>query len=112
MLRGKVMEDDSGSYAASASHMTAAKVLGVISRLPGWTGQASDASRLLGFQESDCPAVWARLPRSRCPKSWGEIQDAGVPCERNLYGLPSAGLLWERQFEKVLIVNVCDKVPN
>ena len=41
-------EDDSGSYAlfieqgSSASHMTAAKVLDVISRLPGCAGKASD----------------------------------------------------------------------
>ena len=43
------MKDDSGSYAvfteeeSSASQMTAAKVLDVISRLPGCAGQASDA---------------------------------------------------------------------
>ena len=43
------MKDDSGSYAVfteqgpSASHMTAAKVLDVISRRPGCAGQTSDA---------------------------------------------------------------------
>ena len=26
-----------------------------------------------------------------------------VPLERNLYGHPLAGLLWERQFEKILL---------
>ena len=109
VLRGEVVEHDSGSYAvfteqgSSASHTTAATVLGVISRLPGCAGQASDAPKLLGFQESEWPAIWTRLPRSRCPKSWCEIQDAVVPCERNLHGLPSAGLLLERPFEKVLI---------
>ena len=47
--RGDVVKDDSGSYAvfteqgSSASHMTAARVLDVISRLPGYAGQASDA---------------------------------------------------------------------
>ena len=118
VLRGEVVEDDSGSYAvfteqgSSASHMTAAKVLGVISRLPGCAGQASDAPKLWGSPESECPTIWTRPPRSRCPKSWDEIQDAVVPCERNLCGLPSAGLLWERQFERVLIVNGWDKVPN
>ena len=43
------MKDDSGSYAActeqgsSASQMTAAKVMDIISRLPGCSGQAADA---------------------------------------------------------------------
>ena len=33
-----------------------------------------------------------------------------VPLERNLYAL--AGLLWERQFEKILLKYVWDKVSN
>ena len=43
------MKDDSGSYAvkteqgSSASQMTAAKVMDIISRLPGCAGQAADA---------------------------------------------------------------------
>ena len=43
------VKDDSGSYAvfteqgSSASHMTAAKIMDVISRLPGSDGQAADA---------------------------------------------------------------------
>ena len=43
------MKDDSGSYAvfteqgSSASQMTAAKVMVIISRLPGCAGQAADA---------------------------------------------------------------------
>ena len=49
MLRGDVVKDDSGSYdvfteqGSSTSHMTAAKVPDVISRLPGCAGQTSDA---------------------------------------------------------------------
>ena len=31
---------------------------------------------------------------------WSSIEDPVVPLERNLYGHPLAGLLWERQFEK------------
>ena len=43
------MKDDSGSYAvfteqgSSASQMTAAKIMDIISRLPGCDGQAADA---------------------------------------------------------------------
>ena len=49
VLRGYIVKDDSGSYAvfteqgSSASQMTAAKVMDIISRLPGCSGQAADA---------------------------------------------------------------------
>ena len=49
VLRGDIVKDDSGSYAvfteqgSSASQMTAAKVMDIISRLPGCAGQAVDA---------------------------------------------------------------------
>ena len=49
VLRGDIVKDDSGSYAvfteqgSSASQMTAAKVMEIISRLPGCAGQAADA---------------------------------------------------------------------
>ena len=35
-----------------------------------------------------------------------------VPLERNLYGHPFAGLLWERQFEKILLNHGWEKIPN
>ena len=31
------------------------------------------------------------------------MEDPAVPLERNLYGHPLAGLLWKRQFEKILL---------
>ena len=49
VLRGDIVKDDSGSYAvfteqgSSASQMTAAKVMDIISGLPGCDGQAADA---------------------------------------------------------------------
>ena len=49
VLRGDIVKDDSGSYAvfteqgSSASQMTAAEVMDVISRLPGCAGQVADA---------------------------------------------------------------------
>ena len=49
VLRGDIVEDDFVSYAvfieqgSSASQMTAAKVMDIISRLPGSSGQAADA---------------------------------------------------------------------
>ena len=49
VLRGDIVKDDSGSYAvfteqgSSASQMTAAKIMDIISRLPSCDGQAADA---------------------------------------------------------------------
>ena len=49
VLREGIVKDDSGSYAvfteqgSSASQMTAAKIMNIISRLPGCSGQAADS---------------------------------------------------------------------
>ena len=49
VLRGDIVKDDSGSYAvfteqgSSASQVTAAQIMDIISRLPGCSGQAEDA---------------------------------------------------------------------
>ena len=49
VLRGDFVKDDSGSHAvfteqgSSASQMKAAKIMDIISRLPGCDGQAADA---------------------------------------------------------------------
>ena len=122
------MKDNSGSYAvlteqgSSASQMTAANVMDIISRLPGCSGQAADAlsaytqvkmedaPKLLKIQKSECPDIWIRLPRHKWPKSWSSMEDPVVPLERNLYGHPLAGLLWERQLEKILLKYSCEKV--
>ena len=91
--------------------MTAAKVTDIISRLLGCDGQAADAvsaytqvkmedaPTLFKNPKSECPDKWIRLPRHRWPKSWSSIEDPVVPLERNLFGHPLAGLLWEEQFE-------------
>ena len=49
VLRGDIVKDDSGSFAVfteqgtSASQLTAAKIMDIISRLPSCDGQAADA---------------------------------------------------------------------
>ena len=130
VLRGDIVKDNSGSYAvfteqgSSASQMTAAKVMDIISKLPGCDGQAADAvsaytqvkmedaHKLLKIPKPECPDIWIRLPRHQRPKSWSSIEDPVVPLERNLYGHPLAGLLWERQFEKILSQHGWEKVSN
>ena len=104
--------------------MTAAWIMDIISRLPGCDGQAADAvsaytqvkmenaHKLLKIPKSECPDIWIRLPRHKWPKSWSRMEDPVVPLERNLYGHPLAGLLWERQFEKVLLKHGWEKIPN
>ena len=121
VLRVDIVKDDSGSYAvfteqgSSASQMTAATVMDSISRLPCCDGLAADAvsactqvkmedaHKLLNFPKSECPDIWIRLPRHKWPKSWSSMEDPVVPLERHLHGHPLAGLLWERQFEKILL---------
>ena len=128
VFRGDIVKDDSGSYAVftekgSASQMTAAKVMDIISRLPGCAGQAvdaisaythvkmEDAPKLLKIPKSECPDTWIRLPRHKWPKSWSSMEDPVVPLERNLYGHPLAGLLWERQLEKLLLQHGWRRFP-
>ena len=120
------MKDDSGSYAvfteqgSSASQMTAAKVMDIISRLPGSAGQAADsvsahtqvkmedAPKLLKLPTSEGPDIRIRVPRHKSPKSWSSMEDPVVLLERNLYGHP----LWERQFEKILLKYGWENVSN
>ena len=130
MLTGDIVKDDSGAYAvftgkgSSASQMTAAKIMDVIARLRGCDGQGADAvsaytqvkleeaPKLLKIPKSESRDVWIRLPRHKWPKSWDKIEDLVVPLERNLYGHPFAGLLWERQFDEVLLELEWENVPN
>ena len=103
--------------------MTAAKVMDIISRLPGCDGQTADAvsactqvkmedaHKLLKIPKSECPDIWIRLPRHKWPKSWSSIEDPVVLLERNLYGHPLARQLWERHFEKILSQHCWEKLP-
>ena len=83
VLRGDTVKDDSGSYAAfteqgsSAFQMTAAKIMDIISILPGCDGQAADAvsvttqvkmedaPKLLKIPISECPDIGIRQPRHK-----------------------------------------------
>ena len=64
VLRGDIVKDDSGSYAvfteqgSSASQMTAAKVVDIISRQQGCAGQATDAiSAYTQVKMEDAPSL-------------------------------------------------------
>ena len=90
----------------------------VMERRPGCAGQAADAvsaytqvkmedaPTLPKIPSSECRDVWIRLPQHT---SWSSMEDQVVLLKRNLFGHPLAGLLWERQFEKVLSERGCEK---
>ena len=112
VLRGDIVKDDPGSYAvfteqgSSASQMAAAKVKDIIPRPSGCAGQAADA---VSAETQVKMEDWIRLPRHKWPKSWSSMEDPVVPLERNLYGQFLAGLLWERQFENILLKHGWEK---
>ena len=107
VLRRDIVKDDSGAYAvfteqgSSASQMKA-KIMDIISRLPGCDGEAADAvsafsqvkmedaDKLLKIPKSECPDIWIFLPRHKWPKSWSSMEDPVVLLEQNLYGHPLA----------------------
>ena len=66
---------------------------------------------MLKIPKSECPDIWIRLPRHKWPKSWSSMEEPVVPLERNLYGHPLAGLLWERQPEKIYCSTVGRSFP-
>ena len=131
VLRGENVKEDSGSYAvftergSSASQMTAAKIMDIISRLPGCDGQPAEAvsaetqvkmeeaPKLLKIQKSECPDIWIRLPRHKWPKSWSSMEDPVGLFERNLYGHPLAGLIMGKgNFRKILLKHGWEKVST
>ena len=86
VFRGDIVKDNSGCYAvfteqgSSASQMTAAKIMDIISRLPGCDGQAEDAvsaytqvkmedaHQFLKIPKLECPDIWIRIPRTQMAK--------------------------------------------
>ena len=72
VLRGDIVKDDSGSCAvfteqgSSASQMTAAKIMDIISRLPGCDGQAAERSiSLYPSENGRCSQIIFFLKKSK-----------------------------------------------
>ena len=71
-----------------------------------------DAPTFLRISKSVGPDIWIRLPRHKWPESWSSMEDPVDPLERNLYRHPLVGLLWERQFEKILLKHGWERFSN
>ena len=106
-------KDDSGNRAvfteprAAPSQLTAATFLDTIPRLPGLADEANDtvsASNAWTHVRSRQIIAIARKKcahkRGRRPKQWTRLKNQWVFLERDLYGHPSAGLLWENKTRK------------
>ena len=79
VLRGDIVKDDSGSYevfteqGSSASKMSAAKVMDIISRFPGCDGQAPDAICAYTKVKMEDAHKLFQIPKS--VKSFSPIQE-------------------------------------
>ena len=85
VLRGDIVKDDSGSYAvfteqgSSASQMTAAEVMDIISRFPVCSSQAADAvSANTQVKTEDAPK-FSKIPKSYCPDNRFVYHDTNGP---------------------------------
>ena len=76
VLRGNIVKDDSGSYAvfteqgSSASQMTAAKIMDIISRLPGCNGQAADAVSAYTQVKWKMLTNYEKIPKIGMSRHW------------------------------------------
>ena len=116
----------SGSFAvfteqgSSASQVTAAKAMDIISRLPGCARQGADAVSaytqvkmenaltLLKIPKSECPDIWIRLPQHKWPRSWSSMEDPVEIC---------VVIFWQDCFvegnsRKFFLEHGWEKVPN
>ena len=62
-----------------------------------------DAPKVLTNPKSECGDMSIRLPQHKWPKSWSSMEDRVDLLDRNRHGHLLTGMLWERQFEKILL---------
>ena len=95
VLRGDIVKDDSGSYGvfakegSSASQMTAAKIMDIISRLPGCAGQTTDAvSAYTQVKIEDAPKL-LKIPKVRMSRHLDSSTTPQMAKIMVQYGRPS-----------------------
>ena len=101
--RGGIVKDNSGSYAvfteqgSSASEMTAAKVMDIISRLPDCDGQAADAVSACIQVKMEGAHKLLKIPKYRSVQTFGFVY-------RDTNG-PNHGPVWKTQL--FLLSGIC-----
>ena len=96
VFRGDNVKDESGHLAVfseqgtSASHLSAAKIVDAIARMPGNSGGDSDAMGAYTQCEHEGEETWVRLSRDKWPQAWHKAgyQNPVVKLRLNLYGHP------------------------
>ena len=101
VFRGDIVKDDSGSYAAfteqgsSASQMTAAKVMDIISRLPRCAGQAADAVSAFSQVKWKVLQNYLKFP-NRNVQTYGFVHHDTNGPKQVQYGRPSRARNFDR----------------
>ena len=132
VLRGDIVKDESGSYAvfteqgSSASQMTAAQIMDIISRLLGSDGQAVDAVSAYTQVKMEDAHKLLKIPNRRV-QTFGFVyhdtngQNHGPAWKTQSFLLSEICTvifwqdLWERQFENIYIYILkhgWEKIPN
>ena len=121
VLRGDIVKDDSGSYAvfteqgSSASQMTAAKIMDIISRLPGCDGQPADAvSAYIQVKMEDAHKLFKKF-QNRSVQTFGFVyhdtngQNHGPVWKTQLFLLSGicTVILWQDFYGKVNLRKSC-----
>ena len=73
VLRGDIVKRRFWAFAeqgSSASQMTAAQIMDIISRLPGCDGQAADAVSAYTQAKMEDAHKLFKIPKSECPDIW------------------------------------------
>ena len=95
VLRGDIVKDNSGSYAvfteqgSSAAQMTAAKIMDIISRLPGCDGQAADAVSAYTQVKMEDAHKLLKIPKSEVSRHLDSSTTTQMAKIMVQYGRPS-----------------------
>ena len=71
-----------------------------------------DAPKLMKIPKSECPDTWIRQPRHKWPTKMVQKRRSSRSLRAKSVRSSLAELLWERQFEKILLQYGWEKVSN
>ena len=128
VLRGDIVKDDTGflcsiyrtmiiSITTDGSkshgyHIQTARVRRTSSSICFYPGHNGRCSKIIENSQIGVSRLMDSSTTTQMAKIMVQYGRPSVPLERNLYGHPLAGLLWERQFEKIPLKYGWEKVSN